>query len=140
MSFRWYGENDPISLEYIRQIPNMRTVVSAVYYVKPGEVWPEESLEKMKEQVESNACYRASRGRKFPGGNSFIVYPVNNGPQYSVRGYAQRCGIYDYELLKILGEKSPEKAEQILDLVCRDFSDYESDAKEVLGEGFKSSV
>ena len=54
MSFRWYGESDPISLEYIRQIPNMRSVVSAVYDVKPGEVWPEESLAKMKRQVEAN--------------------------------------------------------------------------------------
>lgn len=54
MSFRWYGESDPISLEYISQIPNMRSVVSAVYDVKPGEVWPEESLAKMKEQVEAH--------------------------------------------------------------------------------------
>lgn len=54
MSFRWYGESDPISLSYIRQIPNMRSVVSAIYDVKPGEVWPEESLEKMKQTVESN--------------------------------------------------------------------------------------
>ena len=54
LSFRWYGESDPISLEYIRQIPNMRSVVSAVYDVKPGEVWPEESLLRMKEQVEAN--------------------------------------------------------------------------------------
>ena len=54
MSFRWYGESDPVSLEYIRQIPNMRSIVSAVYDVKPGEVWPEESLAKMKKQCEDN--------------------------------------------------------------------------------------
>ena len=54
MSFRWYGESDPISLEYIRQIPNMHSIVSAVYDVKPGEVWPEESIAKMKAQVEAN--------------------------------------------------------------------------------------
>ena len=54
MSFRWYGESDPVSLEYIRQIPNMRSVVTAVYDVKPGEVWPEESLEKLKKQAEVN--------------------------------------------------------------------------------------
>ncbi len=54
MSFRWYGEGDPISLEYIRQIPNMHSIVSAVYDVKPGEVWPEESLAKMKAEVEAN--------------------------------------------------------------------------------------
>ena len=44
MSFRWYGESDPISLEYISQIPGMHSIVSAVYDVKPGEVWPEESI------------------------------------------------------------------------------------------------
>ena len=54
MSFRWYGETDPIPLKYIRQIPNMRSVVTAVYDVKPGKVWPEESLEKLKEQAEEN--------------------------------------------------------------------------------------
>ncbi len=54
LSFRWYGESDPVSLSYIRQIPGMRSVVSAIYDVKPGEVWPEESLQKMKDTVEAN--------------------------------------------------------------------------------------
>ena len=36
LSFRWYGESDPVTLEYIRQIPGMRSIVSAVYDVKPG--------------------------------------------------------------------------------------------------------
>lgn len=54
MSFRWYGESDPISLRYISQIPNMRSVVSAVYDVKPGELWPRESIEKIKRQSEEN--------------------------------------------------------------------------------------
>ena len=30
LSFRWYGKDDPISLEYISQIPGMRSIVSAV--------------------------------------------------------------------------------------------------------------
>ncbi|MBR2611653.1 MAG: mannonate dehydratase [Clostridia bacterium] len=54
LSFRWYGEGDPVSLEYISQIPGMRSIVSAVYDVKPGEVWGEESLQKMKEACESH--------------------------------------------------------------------------------------
>ncbi len=54
MSFRWYGESDPISLEYISQIPGMRSIVSAVYDVKPGEVWGEESLNRMKEACEKH--------------------------------------------------------------------------------------
>lgn len=47
MSFRWYGYDDPVSLEYISQIPGMRSIVSAVYEVKPGQIWPEDALEKM---------------------------------------------------------------------------------------------
>lgn len=54
MSFRWYGGSDPVSLEYISQIPGMRSIVSAVYDVKPGEVWPEESLAEMKRECEKN--------------------------------------------------------------------------------------
>ena len=54
MSFRWYGESDPVSLEYISQIPGMRSVVSAVYDVKPGEVWSEESIEKIKSACEAH--------------------------------------------------------------------------------------
>ncbi len=54
LSFRWYGPEDPVSLGYIRQIPNMRSVVTAVYDVKPGELWPEESLAALKEQCEEN--------------------------------------------------------------------------------------
>ncbi|MDL2324351.1 mannonate dehydratase [Ruminococcaceae bacterium OttesenSCG-928-A16] len=52
MSFRWYGDADPIPLEYIRQIPGMRSIVAAVYDVKPGEVWPQESIDALKKKVE----------------------------------------------------------------------------------------
>lgn len=54
LSFRWYGPADPVSLEYISQIPGMRSIVSAVYDVKPGELWPEESLAKMRAQCEAH--------------------------------------------------------------------------------------
>lgn len=54
LSFRWYGDSDPITLKYISQIPGMRSIVSAVYDVKPGEVWPEETLAKMKKDCENN--------------------------------------------------------------------------------------
>ncbi len=54
MSFRWYGQDDHVSLKYISQIPNMRSVVSAVYDVKPGQVWPEESIKRVKDDCEKN--------------------------------------------------------------------------------------
>ena len=53
LSFRWYGSRDPVSLEYISQIPGMHSVVSAVYDVKPGSVWPEESLDVIKKSCEA---------------------------------------------------------------------------------------
>ena len=54
LSFRWYGESDPISLQYISQIPGMRSIVSAVYDVKPGEIWPEESIAKLKQACDAH--------------------------------------------------------------------------------------
>jgi len=54
LSFRWYGKDDPISLQYISQIPGMRSIVSAVYDVKPGEVWPRESLLGIQRACEEN--------------------------------------------------------------------------------------
>lgn len=48
LTFRWYGKNDSIPLEYIAQIPNMSGVVTAVYNVPVGEVWQKETLEDLK--------------------------------------------------------------------------------------------
>ena len=53
-SFRWYGDSDPVTLDKIRQIPGMRSIVSAVYDVKPGEVWPRESLQHIAEAARRN--------------------------------------------------------------------------------------
>ncbi|MFP7473190.1 mannonate dehydratase [Niallia taxi] len=51
MSFRWYGKQDSIPLEYIKQIPNMNGIVSAVYDVPPGEAWPEESIQELYREI-----------------------------------------------------------------------------------------
>ncbi len=54
MSFRWYGDSDPVSLAYIRQIPGVENIVSAVYDVPVGEVWPVENIQKLKTKIESH--------------------------------------------------------------------------------------
>ena len=54
MSFRWYGDDDPVTLSYIRQIPGMRSIVSAIYDVKPGGVWSEESIAHIAKECEEN--------------------------------------------------------------------------------------
>ncbi len=48
MTFRWYGENDKVTLDDIRQIPCVQGVVSAIYDVPVGEVWPEEKIARLK--------------------------------------------------------------------------------------------
>ena len=52
MTFRWYGESDCIPLSYIRQIPNMSGVVTAVYDVPVGEVWQCDKIARLKELCE----------------------------------------------------------------------------------------
>lgn len=52
LSFRWYGPDDPVKIEYIRQIPHMDSIVTAVYDVPVGEVWPRESIAALKKQTE----------------------------------------------------------------------------------------
>ena len=52
MTFRWYGEDDPVTLEKIRQIPGVTGIVSAIYDIPVGEVWPLERIMKLKKTVE----------------------------------------------------------------------------------------
>jgi len=54
MTFRWYGQEDPVKLEYIRQIPGMTGVVTAIYDVDVGEVWPMDKIMALKNEIESH--------------------------------------------------------------------------------------
>ena len=54
MTFRWYGESDSIPLQYIRQIPNMSGIVTAVYDTPVGEIWEEDKIARLK-----NLCNEA---------------------------------------------------------------------------------
>lgn len=53
MTFRWYGDSDPVTLEKIRQIPGLTGIVSAIYDVPAGEVWPMECILALKHKVEA---------------------------------------------------------------------------------------
>ena len=52
MTFRWYGESDPVKLEYIGQIPGIYGIVSAIYDVPVGAVWPPEKLQALRKRIE----------------------------------------------------------------------------------------
>ena len=52
LAFRWYGPDDPVPLQHIRQIPGMAGIVSALYDVPVGEAWPIDRLRRLKETIE----------------------------------------------------------------------------------------
>jgi mannonate dehydratase len=52
MTFRWFGSDDPIPLAHVRQIPSVRGVVSALYDVPVGAVWPRDSLSRLADTVD----------------------------------------------------------------------------------------
>ncbi|MDY3374343.1 MAG: mannonate dehydratase, partial [Terrisporobacter othiniensis] len=51
MTFRWYGQDDPVKIEYIRQIPGMKGIVTAIYDIPVGEVWPLDRILELKKTV-----------------------------------------------------------------------------------------
>jgi len=53
MTFRWYGEGDSIPLSYIKQIQGVTGVVTAVYDLPVGEVWPLSRLMALRDKAKS---------------------------------------------------------------------------------------
>jgi len=54
MTLRWFGkETDTVTLEQIRQIPGVTGVVTTLYDMMPGEVWPLERIKELKAEVEA---------------------------------------------------------------------------------------
>lgn len=52
MNFRWYGEGyDPIPLQYIKQIPEMKGIFGVLSQYEAGEVWEEAEIKKLVDQV-----------------------------------------------------------------------------------------
>ena len=100
MSFRWYGESDPISLEYISQIPGMRSIVSAVYDVKPGEVYKvplshgegrfivsDKLMEELVKNGQIATCYVDKNGNP-----TYDKYANPNGSNFAVEGITSKDG------------------------------------------------
>lgn len=54
MTFRWYGKDDPVTLEKIRQIPGVTGIVSAIYDIPVGEVWDFERISELKKEIEDS--------------------------------------------------------------------------------------
>jgi mannonate dehydratase len=67
MSFRWFGPDDRVTLENIRQIPGVEGIVSALHDVPPGEVWPLDALLRLGDRI-------AAAGLRFAVAESIPVH------------------------------------------------------------------
>jgi mannonate dehydratase len=51
LTFRWFGPDDPVCLEHIRQVPGVTGIVTTLPDVPVGAAWPRDSLERLAETV-----------------------------------------------------------------------------------------
>lgn len=55
MTLRWFGsKHDSVKLWQIRQIPGVTGVITTLYDIPAGEVWPMEKIVSLKEEVEAS--------------------------------------------------------------------------------------
>ncbi len=60
MTLRWYGSKfDTVTLQQIRQIPGVTGVITTLYDTQPGELWSQERIHALKEEVAASGLHIA---------------------------------------------------------------------------------
>ena len=70
--FRWYGPEDAVTLEHIRQIPPVTELVTSLYHIPAGALWPEED-------IAARAARAAAAGLHFSVAEGLPVHSPSNG-------------------------------------------------------------
>lgn len=52
-TWRWFGPNDKITLDMLRQI-GVEGIVTALHHIPNGAIWPEEDIVKMRDMIEAH--------------------------------------------------------------------------------------
>lgn len=53
-TMRWYGNNDPVNIAYIRQVPCVTGIVSALHDLKTGDLWTLSRLQAYQAHIETH--------------------------------------------------------------------------------------
>ena len=53
-TWRWFGPNDRIALDMLRQI-GVEGIVTSLHHIPNGEVWPLEEVTKMRDYISSHS-------------------------------------------------------------------------------------
>lgn len=51
MTLRWYGADDAVTLEKIRQIPGVTGIVSALHDERTGDAWPQDRIDALRDNI-----------------------------------------------------------------------------------------
>jgi len=104
MTMRWFGSGfDSVSLKNIRQVPEVKGVITTLYSVPPGVVWQKDDLLKLKKQIEDSGL--TIEGIESVGVHDSIKTGDNNRDKY-IENYI--------ETLKVIAQAG-------INLVCYNF-------------------
>ena len=79
-------------------------------------------------QFTEDACdYFEIPANILPVGDHIIFYPGENEAFFCTRSEAQRIGLEDLFLLSLLKKKDKPVAEKLIEMLFRDYQDYEKD-------------